>query len=50
MSPVEASVQVADATPVLSVRGLVKHFPVQRGVVISRTVGQVRAVDGVSNS
>ncbi len=34
--------------PVLSVRGLVKHFPVTRGVVFSRTVGQVRAVDDVS--
>ncbi|MDH4391626.1 MAG: dipeptide ABC transporter ATP-binding protein [Aquabacterium sp.] len=40
--------EAADAAPVLSVRGLVKHFPVQRGVVISRTVGQVRAVDDVS--
>ena len=37
----------ADDT-VLSVRGLVKHFPVSRGVVISRTAGQVRAVDDVS--
>ncbi len=35
-------------TPVLSVRGLVKHFPVKRGVVFSRTVGLVRAVDDVS--
>jgi oligopeptide/dipeptide ABC transporter ATP-binding protein len=34
--------------PILSVRGLVKHFPVRRGVVVSRTVGQVRAVDDVS--
>lgn len=32
----------------LAVRGLVKHFPVRRGVVFSRTVGQVRAVDDVS--
>jgi oligopeptide/dipeptide ABC transporter ATP-binding protein len=32
----------------LSVRGLVKHFPIKRGVVISKTVGQVRAVDDVS--
>ncbi len=35
-------------TPLLSVRGLVKHFPVKRGVVISRVAGQVRAVDDVS--
>jgi len=34
--------------PVLSVRDLVKHFPVTRGVLWRRTVGQVRAVDGVS--
>ena len=31
----------------LEVRDLVKHFPVRRGV-LGRTVGQVRAVDGVS--
>ena len=34
--------------PILSVKGLVKHFPVRRGVVFSRTVGQVQAVDDVS--
>ena len=28
--------------------GLVKHYPVRRGLVVPRTVGQVRAVDGVS--
>jgi len=43
-----AGAQSASAEPVLSVRGLVKHFPVQRGVVISRTTGHVRAVDDVS--
>ncbi|ONI86204.1 peptide ABC transporter ATP-binding protein [Saccharothrix sp. ALI-22-I] len=32
----------------LEVRDLVKHFPVTRGVAFRRTVGQVRAVDGVS--
>ncbi|GIX10090.1 ABC transporter ATP-binding protein [Elioraea sp.] len=32
----------------LSVRGLTKHFPVERGVVFTRRVGTVRAVDGVS--
>ena len=37
-----------DPEPLLRVRSLVKHFPVRRGVVISRTAGQVRAVDGVS--
>ena len=32
----------------LEVRDLVKHFPVTRGVAFRRTVGRVRAVDGVS--
>jgi oligopeptide transport system ATP-binding protein len=34
--------------PILEVEDLVKHFPVQVGIVFKRTVGQVRAVDGVS--
>ncbi|WP_116203606.1 ABC transporter ATP-binding protein [Amycolatopsis circi] len=34
--------------PILSVRGLVKHFPVRTGVLFKRTIGQVKAVDGVS--
>ncbi|MFZ2006050.1 MAG: dipeptide ABC transporter ATP-binding protein [Stellaceae bacterium] len=34
-------------TPLLSVKRLVKHFPVKKGV-LQQTVGQVRAVDGVS--
>jgi len=33
---------------VLRVDRLVKHFPVRRGVILGRTVGQVRAVDDVS--
>jgi oligopeptide/dipeptide ABC transporter ATP-binding protein len=37
----------ADATPLLSVSGLVKYFPVKRGL-LQRTVGQVHAVDGVT--
>ena len=32
---------------VLETRGLVKHFPVDRGVVFRRRAGAVRAVDGV---
>jgi oligopeptide/dipeptide ABC transporter ATP-binding protein len=35
--------------PLLEVRDLVKHFPVKRGV-FARTVGAVRAVDGVTFS
>jgi ABC-type oligopeptide transport system ATPase subunit len=34
-------------TSLLSVRDLVKHFPITRGV-FGRTVGAVRAVDGIS--
>jgi oligopeptide transport system ATP-binding protein len=36
------------AEPILSVRGLVKHFPVRSRGVIRRTLGQVHAVCGVS--
>jgi len=35
------------AEPLLRVADLTKHFPIRRGLM-SRTVGQVRAVDGVS--
>jgi oligopeptide transport system ATP-binding protein len=34
--------------PLLVVKDLVKHFPVQQGVLASRLSGQVKAVDGVS--
>jgi oligopeptide transport system ATP-binding protein len=34
----------------LEVEGLVKHFPVKRGILIDREVDQVRAVDGISFS
>ena len=40
----------AGAEPLLEVTDLVKHFPVKRGLVIDRTVDQIRAVDGVSFS
>jgi oligopeptide transport system ATP-binding protein len=43
-----AAADHAAETPVVSVRGLVKHFPVKRGVVFSRTMGQVQAVDDIS--
>ncbi|MQY09652.1 ABC transporter ATP-binding protein [Actinomadura macrotermitis] len=33
--------------PILRAEGLVKHYPVTRGVLFKRTVGQVKAVDGV---
>ncbi|HXR29465.1 MAG TPA: dipeptide ABC transporter ATP-binding protein [Solirubrobacteraceae bacterium] len=34
--------------PLVEVRDLVKHFPITRGIVVQRSIGAVRAVDGVS--
>ncbi len=39
----------SSAVPLLEVEGLKKHFPVHKGL-LSRTVGQVYAVDGISFS
>ena len=36
------------AEPLIRVENLAKHFPVTRGVLIGRTTGHVKAVDGVS--
>jgi oligopeptide/dipeptide ABC transporter ATP-binding protein len=36
------------AHPLVQVRGLKKYFPVNEGVVFSKTVGHVKAVDGIS--
>jgi peptide/nickel transport system ATP-binding protein/oligopeptide transport system ATP-binding protein len=35
------------AEPLLEVKGLVKHFPIARGVMLRRNVGAVRAVDEI---
>ena len=35
------------AEPLLRVEGLQVHFPIKRGLFVDRTVGHVRAVDGV---
>ena len=40
---------MSTAAPILEARNLTKHFPVKRGV-LARTVGMVRAVDGVNFS
>ncbi|MGW0735114.1 ABC transporter ATP-binding protein [Streptomyces sp. NPDC002851] len=37
----------ADGEPLLEVRGLVKHFPLTRGILFKKQIGSVRAVDGV---
>ncbi|HTA31998.1 MAG TPA: ABC transporter ATP-binding protein [Solirubrobacteraceae bacterium] len=41
--PLDAS---ADG-PILRLRALVKHFPLTRGIIFRRTIGAVRAVDGI---
>ena len=33
--------------PLLEVEGLAKHYPMTRGLIVARTVGTVRAVDGL---
>ena len=35
-------------TPLLEAIGVAKHYPVRKGLIVSRQVGAVRAVDGVS--
>ena len=41
------AVAESDTSPLLEVRGLQMHFPVTEGIVISRKVGEVKAVDGI---
>ncbi len=36
--------------PILEVTGLEKHYPVRKGILFSREVGRVRAVDGIDFS
>lgn len=40
--------QAQTEAPMLQVRNLVKHFPINRGIIFSKQVGAVKAVDGVS--
>ncbi|GAC1672558.1 MAG: hypothetical protein PVS3B2_14450 [Candidatus Dormibacteraceae bacterium] len=40
------SPKVNQVEPLMRARGIVKHFPIRRGV-LQRISGQVRAVDGV---
>jgi oligopeptide/dipeptide ABC transporter ATP-binding protein len=39
-----------DAAPILQVEGLKKHFPVTEGLLWSKVIGWVQAVDGISFS
>ena len=36
------------AAPLVEVQGLVKHFPIHSGLMFSRKIGSVQAVDDVS--
>jgi oligopeptide transport system ATP-binding protein len=47
MVSAELTRKPADREALLTVKGLVKHFPLRRGVLIKRQVGAVQAVDGV---
>ena len=38
----------ADNNVLLRVEGLVKHFPITRGIIFQRQIGAVRAVDGLT--
>ncbi len=42
------SVPAADSERLLSVENLQVHFPIREGIIFDKTVGQVKAVDGVS--
>jgi oligopeptide transport system ATP-binding protein len=46
---VDAALPAAPAPgePLLEIKGLKKHFPLTQGIVFKRTIGHVRAVDGV---
>ncbi len=46
--PIEAALSDDTPDPVLSVRDLVKTYRLTKGVVFRRTIGEVRAVDGIS--
>ncbi len=43
----EQQTTALEQTPILETRQLKVHFPVKRGLIIQRTVGVVKAVDGV---
>jgi oligopeptide/dipeptide ABC transporter ATP-binding protein len=41
---------MVEATPLLQVDNLQKYFPVTKGLIMMKTIGQVQAVDGISFS
>jgi oligopeptide/dipeptide ABC transporter ATP-binding protein len=40
--------QLTNDSPLVRVVDLKKHFPIRQGLILQRTTGQVRAVDGIS--
>ena len=48
MSTTDTAAGVSTAEPILSVRSLVKEFPIKSHSIVRRTVGAVHAVSGVS--
>jgi oligopeptide transport system ATP-binding protein len=47
-SPAGASARGPLGETLLEIRGLQKHFPLTQGILFKRTIGHVRAVDGVN--
>jgi len=39
---------MADNNTLVRVENLVKHFPINQGIIVQRQVGAVKAVDGIS--
>jgi oligopeptide/dipeptide ABC transporter ATP-binding protein len=46
-TPVGDAAEVSQAGPIVTLRALVKHFPITRGIIFQRTIGAVKAVDGI---
>ncbi len=46
----ETNASTGSQDPLVQIKGLKKHYPVTKGVILQRTVAHVKAVDGVSFS
>src|SRR6478735_5846101 len=47
-APMEAGTHRQAGEPLVEVRDLVKHFPITKGVIMTKQIGAVKAVDGIS--